>query len=170
MAGTRASRERRRAVPPPRSGVSGFRTRELVNSPAVTSPLRHPIATAQGKVYASWAATFTRLVLGLVFAWFGYHELVDPRLWTGYVPVVPATSTASLVLVLVHGVVLFVLAVALVVGVAPRAAGAVGALLMVEIVVSLGVTGINDIVVRDLGVLGLAIAVAVGRSRGVLNR
>jgi hypothetical protein len=41
---------------------------------------------------------------------------------------------------------------------------------MIEIVVSLAVTGINDIVVRDIGVLGLAVAVAVGQSRGVLNR
>jgi hypothetical protein len=105
-----------------------------------------------------------------VFAWFGYHELADPRLWTGYVPVVPATSTASVVLVLVHGAVLFVLSAALVVGIAPRAAGAIGALLMVEIVISLGVSGINDIVVRDVGVLGLAVAVAVGQSRGVLLR
>jgi hypothetical protein len=91
-------------------------------------------------------------------------------LWTGYVPVVPATSTASVVLVLVHGAVLFVLSVALVVGIAPRAAGAIGALLMVEIVISLGVSGINDIVVRDVGVLGLTVAVAVGQSRSVLVR
>lgn len=138
--------------------------------PTVTGPTRHPIPMVEGPEHATWAATFTRLILGLVFLWFGYHELVDPRLWTGYVPVVPATSTASVVLVLAHGVVLFVLAVALLVGVAPRAAGAIGALLMVEIVVSLGVSGINDVVVRDVGVLGLAVAVAVGKSRGVLNR
>jgi len=117
-----------------------------------------------------WAATLTRFLLGLVFAWFGYHELVDPRLWTGYVSVVPSTSTASVVLVLAHGAVLFVLAVALVVGVAPRVAGAIGALVMIEIIVSLGVHGLNDIVVRDVGVLGLAVAVSVGRSRGVLRR
>jgi uncharacterized membrane protein YphA (DoxX/SURF4 family) len=117
-----------------------------------------------------WAATLTRVLLGIVFAWFGYHELVDPRLWTGYVPVVPAASTASVVLVLAHGTVLLVLAVALVVGVAPRVAGAIGALLMIEIVVSLGVHGLNDIVVRDVGVLGLAVAVSAGRSRGVLRR
>jgi hypothetical protein len=41
---------------------------------------------------------------------------------------------------------------------------------MVEIVISLGVSGINDIVVRDVGVLGLAVAVAVGQSRSVLVR
>jgi uncharacterized membrane protein YphA (DoxX/SURF4 family) len=170
MAGTRAARERRRAVAPSRSGVGRIGVRDPVGAPAVTGPARHPIPTVKGPKYATWAATSTRLILGLVFLWFGYHELVNPRLWTGYVPVVPATSTASVVLVLAHGVVLFVLAVALLVGVAPRAAGAFGALLMVEVVVSLGVSGINDIVVRDVGVLGLAVAVAVGQSRGVLNR
>jgi uncharacterized membrane protein YphA (DoxX/SURF4 family) len=125
---------------------------------------------ADDRTQATWAATVTRLLLGLVFAWFGYHELVNPRLWTGYVPVIPATSTAAVVLVLAHGVVLFLLAVALVAGIAPRAAGAIGALLMVEIVVSLAVSGLNDIVVRDAGVLGLAVAVAVSRSRGALTR
>jgi hypothetical protein len=62
--------------------------------------------------------------------------------------------------VLAHGAVLFVLAVALLAGIAPRTAAAVGALLVLEIVISLAVQGINDIVVRDLGILGLAIAVA----------
>ena len=170
MAGTRAARERRRTVTPSRTGVGRIATRDPVRAPALTGPARHPIPTVEGQRHATWAATSTRLILGLVFLWFGYHELVNPRLWTGYVPVVPATSTASVVLVLAHGVVLFVLAVALLVGVAPRAAGAIGALLMVEIVVSLGVTGINDIVVRDVGVLGLAVAVSAGQSRGVLNR
>ena len=140
-----------------------------MGAPALTGP-RHPTLTAERLRDATWTATLTRFILGLVFAWFGYHELADPRLWTGYVPVVPATSTASVVLVLVHGAVLFVLSVALVVGIAPRAAGAIGALLMVEIVISLGVSGINDIVVRDVGVLGLTVAVAVGQSRSVLVR
>ena len=170
MAGTRASRDRRRAVAPSRTGTVKLGTKSQVGAAAPTGPARHPIRTLEGQRHATWAATLTRITLGLVFAWFGYHELADPRLWTGYVPVVPATSSASVVLVLIHGVVLFVLAVALVVGVVPRAAGAIGALLMVEIVVSLGVSGINDIVVRDVGVLGLAVAVAVSQSRAVLMR
>jgi uncharacterized membrane protein YphA (DoxX/SURF4 family) len=170
LAGTRASRERRRAVAPSRPGSVRLGAKNPVGAPALTGPIRHPIPTLEGQWHATWAATLTRIILGLVFAWFGYHELADPRLWTGYVPVVPATSTASVVLVLVHGAVLFVLSAALVVGIAPRAAGAIGALLMVEIVISLGVSGINDIVVRDVGVLGLAVAVAVGQSRGVLLR
>jgi hypothetical protein len=51
-----------------------------------------------------------RVLLGLVLAWFGYHELVAPRLWTGYVPGVAAASQVAVVLVLVHGWVLLVLA------------------------------------------------------------
>jgi hypothetical protein len=165
LAGSRTSHQRRRSVPPSR-GVGGPGVRD--SAPADSS--QYPIPTVERRSHSTWTATVTRVLLGFVFAWFGYHELVNPRLWTGYVPVVPATSTVSVILVLAHGLLLCVLAVALTVGVAPRVAGAIGALLMVEIVVSLGVTGINDIVVRDLGVLGLAVGVAVGQSRGVLTR
>jgi len=165
MSGTRHSPDRRRGVA---AGV-GTRAR-LVGSPAVDDS-GHDAILAQGRFgQPTWAATLTRLLLGLVFAWFGYHELVDPRQWTGYVPILPETSTASVVLVLAHGMLLFVLAVALVAGVAPRAAGAIGALCMLEVVVSLAASGINDIVVRDVGVLGLALAVAATQSRGVLKR
>jgi len=170
LAGTRASRDRRRAVEHSRTGTVRLGAKDHVSAPAPSGSSRHPTPTLEGQRHATWASTLTRVILGLVFAWFGYHELADPRLWTGYVPVVPATSTASVVLVLIHGVVLFVLAAALVVGVAPRVSGAIGALLMVEIVVSLGVAGINDIVVRDVGILGLAVAVAASQSRAVLVR
>ena len=40
---------------------------------------------------AQWAPLAARVLLGLVLGWFGYHELVHPALWTGYVPA-PATS------------------------------------------------------------------------------
>jgi uncharacterized membrane protein YphA (DoxX/SURF4 family) len=112
-----------------------------------------------GAVTAAWAPTAARLLLGLVLLWFGYHELVTPGLWTGYVPVLSTTSHAAEVLVLAHGWVLLVIAVALLGGVAPRLAAAVAALLLLEIVISLAVTGVTDLVLRDVGVLGLAIAV-----------
>ncbi|MGC8626324.1 MAG: hypothetical protein ACP5VR_02015 [Acidimicrobiales bacterium] len=109
----------------------------------------------------NWAPIFARTLLGLVLAWFGYHELVVPRLWTGYVPLLPATSTVSVVLVLAHGWAMLVLAAALVAGIAPRLAGSVAALLLAEIVISLTVAhGLSDLVLRDVGVLGLAVAVS----------
>ena len=108
----------------------------------------------------AWSPPVSRVLLGVVLAWFGYHELSQPALWTGYVPVVSTTSSLALALVLAHGWVLSVLAVALVAGIAPRLAGAVAVLLLAEIVADLTIgPGLNDIALRDLGVLGLAVAV-----------
>jgi len=105
-------------------------------------------------------------------AWFGYHELVRPSLWTGYVPFVSPTSGLATVGVLIHGWLLLVLAVALVAGVAPRAAAAVAALLVLEIVISLTITaGLSDLTLRDVGVLGLAVGLTgASRQRFALTR
>ena len=121
---------------------------------------------------AEWAPTTARVLLGLVLAWFGYHELVAPQLWTGYVPGVAATSQLAIALVLVHGWVLLVLAVAITAGVALRLAAAVAALLLLQIVISLTISGgLTDLTLRDVGVLGLAICLTGGtRQRAVLTR
>jgi uncharacterized membrane protein YphA (DoxX/SURF4 family) len=120
---------------------------------------------------AVWAPTAARILLGLVLAWFGYHELVQPALWTGYVPVVSAQSTLATLLVLAHGWVLFVLAVALIAGIVPRVAAGAAAVMLLEIVLSLTVTGgLTDLTLRDIGVLGLAIAAtAPGEQRLTLK-
>jgi len=95
-----------------------------------------------------------RVFLGLVLGWFGYHELVAPELWTGYVPILDAGSSLTQVLVLAHGWVLLVLAVALVAGIAPRFAAAIACLLLLEIVISLTASA----GLCEVGVLGLAIS------------
>jgi uncharacterized membrane protein YphA (DoxX/SURF4 family) len=119
----------------------------------------------------SWAPTVARILLGLVLAWFGYHELVNPWLWTGYVPVLSATSQLAQWLVLAHGWLLLVLAVGLVCGVAPRLLALVASLLLVQIVISLWVSGgLSDLVLRDVGVLGLAIAIAGSTNQRLLLR
>lgn len=110
---------------------------------------------------AAWAPTAARILLGLVLAWFGYHELVQPALWTGYVPLVQAQSGFAVAAVLAHGWLLLMLAVALVAGIMSRVAAAVTAVLLLEIVISLTVTGgLSDLTLRDVGVLGLAIILA----------
>jgi uncharacterized membrane protein YphA (DoxX/SURF4 family) len=109
-------------------------------------------------VAAEWAPLAGRVLLGVVLGWFGYHELVQPVLWTGYVPVLSAASSVAVLAVLAHGWVLLILAAALIAGIATRIAAAVAAVTLLEIVVSLTVTaGVSDLVLRDLGVLGLAI-------------
>jgi uncharacterized membrane protein YphA (DoxX/SURF4 family) len=115
-------------------------------------------ATRAALLATEWAPVAARILLGLVLAWFGYHELVRPALWTGYVPVLSPASGPAVLLVLAHGWVLLVLAVALVAGVAPRIAAAVAAVMLAEIIISLTVTGgLSDLTLRDAGVLGLAV-------------
>ncbi|HEY5357956.1 MAG TPA: hypothetical protein VIJ82_09765 [Streptosporangiaceae bacterium] len=117
-----------------------------------------------GRVTEQWAPTLARVLLGLVLAWFGFHELVQPSLWTGYVPLFSPTSAVAVILVLAHGWLLLVLAVAIIAGIATRAAAAAAAVLLLEIVISLAVTGgLSDLTLRDVGVLGLAVCLT-GRS------
>jgi uncharacterized membrane protein YphA (DoxX/SURF4 family) len=99
------------------------------------------------------------------------HELVQPSQWTGYVPIISQTSHLALAMVLLHGWLLSVLGVALVLGVGTQVVAGVSALLLLEIVLSLSFTGgVSDIVARDLGVCGLAVAVfASDRQRLVLR-
>ena len=111
-----------------------------------------------GQLAADWAPTVGRMLFGVVLAWFGYHELVQPSLWTGYVPLVSTSSSLAVLLVLAHGWLLLMLAVAVFAGIAVRAAAAVSVVLLLEIVISLTMTtGFSDLILRDVGVLGLAV-------------
>lgn len=76
-------------------------------------------------------------------------------------PFVHKASAASIVVVLAHGWVLLVLAAALVAGIMTRAAAAVTALLLAQIVVWLTITaGLSDLTLRDVGLLGLALCLS----------
>jgi uncharacterized membrane protein YphA (DoxX/SURF4 family) len=148
----------------PRSGKPRGQASEKPAA-ALDRPAR-PLAEwgpAAARLLAEWGPAAARLLLGLVLAWFGYHELVQPALWTGYVPVLSATSTVATLAVLAHGWLLLVLAAALIAGVAIRVAAGIAALLLLEIVISLTVTGgLSDLTMRDVGVLGLAVLLASG--------
>jgi len=142
-------------------------------APARPMPAASPgLADQAGQLAGEWAPTVGRVLLGLVLAWFGYHELVQPSLWTGYVPVVSTTSSFAVVLVLAHGWLLLVLALAIIAGIATRAAAAIAAVLLLEIVISLTATGgLSDLTLRDVGVLGLAVCLTGRhRQRLVLSR
>jgi len=127
-------------------------------SASATAPAGWLAITDQAAALTSeWAPAAGRILLGLVFAWFGYHELLQPGQWTQYVPVISESSSLAITAVLAHGWLLFVLATALVAGIAPRAATAIASVLMLEIVIALMATGLSDTALRDVGVLGLAL-------------
>lgn len=134
--------------------------------------MNHSQRERAAQAAGSWAPTIGRILLGLVLAWFGYHELIRPSLWAGYVPVLSPTSSLATIAVLAHGWILLVLAVALIGGIAPRVAAAIAAVLLLEIVVSLTISGgLSDLTLRDVGVLGLAVILTgVNQDRLVLTR
>jgi len=153
------------------------RTRPMGTVPGARRPVgsraseNRPTLSSVYRWAETWAPTAARALLGLVLAWFGYHELVAPGLWTGYVPLLSPTSNVAEVLVLLHGWALLVLAAALIVGVAPRLAAAVAALLLLQIVASLAIShGFSDLVLRDIGVLGLSLAIVGQRAQRLLLR
>jgi uncharacterized membrane protein YphA (DoxX/SURF4 family) len=152
-----------------RTGWAGGRPRGLLRTPSAPAgpvdvedkavapaPVTSPgdrLATLAGE----WAPVLGRAMLGLVFVWFGFHELEHPGDWTQYVPVISESSNLAIVLVLMHGWVLFVLGFALIAGIEPRWSAALASVIMLEIVISLIVTGLSDTALRDVGVLGLAV-------------
>jgi uncharacterized membrane protein YphA (DoxX/SURF4 family) len=128
------------------------------------------LAERAAAISAEWAPTAGRILLGVVFFWFGYHELVQPGGWTQYVPVVNESSSLAVILVLVHGWVLFVTAAALVAGITPRLAAAVASVVLLEIVISLAVTGLSPTALRDVGVLGLAVCLTGCKNQRLVLR
>ncbi|MGO8894456.1 MAG: hypothetical protein ACLP8X_35805 [Streptosporangiaceae bacterium] len=147
---------------------------EPVQAPASPAPTPAgglaSVAERAGAVAAEWAPVSGRILLGVVFAWFGYHELVLPGDWTQYVPVVAESSSLAVILVLAHGWVLLVTAAALIAGISPRAAAAIASVLMLEIVIALAVTGLSDTALRDVGVLGLAVCLTGVRHQRLVLR
>jgi uncharacterized membrane protein YphA (DoxX/SURF4 family) len=163
-----ATRNASRHVPSATRNASGRGAGATGTEPS--SPL-HDAAARAGDLAEEWAPSIGRVALGLVLAWFGYHELIRPGEWTGYVPVVSPSSSLAIVLVLAHGWVLLVLAVALVAGIVPRVAAAIAALAMLEIVISLTVSGgLSDLILRDLGVFGLAVCLTGCRRQRLVLR
>ena len=66
---------------------------------------------------------------------------------------------------------LLVLAVALIAGIMARPAAALAAALLLEIVISLAVTGgLSDLTLRDVGVLGLAVCLTGMPARRLVLR
>jgi len=184
--GRREEQVIRQATPPADPAPGGLDTApiELDLAPARpgTTPARPGTAPATrwrgqaeraeraGDLAAQWAPVAGRVLLGLVLAWFGYHELTSPGQWTGYVPVINEASQLAIVAVLVHGWVLFLLAVALIAGIAPRTSAAIASILLLEIVISLSVSGLSDTSMRDVGVLGLAVVLTGCRNQRLVLR
>lgn len=110
---------------------------------------------------APWRALVGRLSLAGVLIYFGVGELWNPGQWVGYIPqplhFLPATP-----LLLVHGYVLFAVGGLLLLGAWTRPMSWLSVALLASIVLGLMVNGGGtSLYVRDLGLTGLALALAL---------
>jgi hypothetical protein len=107
-----------------------------------------------------------RSALGLVLGWFGLHEILAPADWARFVPegVVRISPIGVSSLVTLHGLVLLLAAVAITLGFLLRAACILAAGILFEVIVVLLAGGNAEdlhLVVRNVGCLGLAVAIAL---------
>jgi uncharacterized membrane protein YphA (DoxX/SURF4 family) len=105
-----------------------------------------------------------RVLLGVVLLYFGTAELLNPHQWVGYVPVGFPHFLPLVWLILVHGWVLFVLGAFVLLGIHTRLSALAAAAVLLTIVMTLFVQGgVTSILIRDLGLLGLALMIGLSR-------
>jgi len=110
--------------------------------------------------------------LAFVVAWFGYHEVVSPADWVGFVPPFLGAGALAMNLVLLHGVLLVGSGVALIADVWRRWVAVLVALMIANIAGTLIWTGgLGSVAVRDIGLCGAAAALAISawKRRGTVD-
>jgi len=106
----------------------------------------------------STSGLVARIGTGVVLGVFGFWELTAPGQWAGYVPHAVAVTLPPNALVLVHGWVLFMLAVAALIDLRPLVVSWAAVAVMTEVVVGLLFTeGLTSVAIRDVGLLALAV-------------
>ncbi|MDE1975289.1 MAG: hypothetical protein KGI49_02145 [Patescibacteria group bacterium] len=112
---------------------------------------------------AAVASFLLRYFLAFTVIWFGWNEIWSPGDWTVFVPsFLGLTQDTATALVAVHGVLLCIIGLALVLKYKVRIASGLLALMFLEITADLIISnGFSDIVVRDIGLMGMAIGLSI---------
>jgi uncharacterized membrane protein YphA (DoxX/SURF4 family) len=110
----------------------------------------------------AWLSQFClRLGLGIIFFWFGIDKFWHTYLWVGFIPMwmnglLPFSAE---VFMYIQGVIETVLGLMLLSGFKVKYAGGLCALILLGIIATMG---FNDIMIRDFGLLMMAVALFVG--------
>lgn len=100
--------------------------------------------------------------LGFVVIWFGANEILYPERWAAFAPSFLRAMEMINYLVMAHGIVLALSGLALIFNFHRRIAAFVLFLMIGQIVVTLiMVSGLDEIAVRDIGLLGMALALSL---------
>jgi uncharacterized membrane protein YphA (DoxX/SURF4 family) len=102
-----------------------------------------------------------RIGLGIVFLWFGIDKIINPLNWAGWVPegIRPLIPFDDEVHMAIQGVVEGALGALMVAGLFTRIVGIISSAVLLAIIIAIG---LNDIAGRDIGLLGGALALAMG--------
>lgn len=105
-----------------------------------------------------------RVFLAFVFVWFGISEIMDPPYFSGYVPpfIQNLPFYDAKMFIQVHGAILVFLSFCLIFKFYLKVTGLFAVLMLGQIIVGLLLTEnfeINEIIVRDIGLLGLALSI-----------
>lgn len=106
----------------------------------------------------------TVLAWGLAFVviWFGANEVLKPEDWVGLVPAFFGGGTLATWLVLAHGATLVLCGLAIALDIYRFAAAAVVSFMLAQIVFSFIIqSGLSDVAVRDIGLLGASLSLTL---------
>lgn len=100
--------------------------------------------------------------LAFVVIWFGINEIVDTKNWVGFVPQFLGVGSLAYAAVISHGIVLSITGLMLTFNFHRRIAAGILVLVFTELIIDLIIGGISkDIIVRDIGLWGMAIALTI---------
>ena len=104
-----------------------------------------------------------RVFLAFVFVWFGISEISNPIHFSGFIPsFVSNLGLDENLLIQIHGVFLVLLSFCLIFKFYLSVTGLLAILILVQIIFGLLIINnfeLDDIIVRDIGILGLAIGI-----------
>ena len=100
--------------------------------------------------------------LAFVVGWFGINEILWPAQWTTFAPGFLGSGQLVTYAVMLHGIVLTSCALMLVANYKRGIAAAILVLVFAEVVLELiAQMGLSDIAVRDIGLGGMALGIAL---------
>lgn len=106
--------------------------------------------------------TILSLFLAFVVIWFGVNEVIHPENWVSFIPEFADIGIDFSYLVIVHGIVLVLSGLAVAFDWNRRVAAGIIFLMILAVVLSfLSDGGLSSIAVRDIGLLGMALALTL---------
>lgn len=106
-----------------------------------------------------------KIGLAVVFLWFGIHKFIAPQYWiNAWIPqwlpgILDNFGLSALNFIYINGVFEILVAVSLLTGVGVRVFALLASLFLLAVISTYGLSGFNEIMVRDIGLLGAMLSV-----------